>query len=66
MTRRRERKGLWAFGMTRQEVRDFLWEYFDSFIEVFLTAYGMTADEIVVCHMGEEAEEYLRAEEEEQ
>ena len=49
---------MWPFGMTRQEMKDFLQEYSEEFIEILLKAYGYTVDEIVVNHMAEEAEAF--------
>ena len=49
---------MWPFQMTRQEMKDFLQEYSEEFIEILLTAYGYTVDEIVTNHMAEEAEAF--------
>lgn len=37
----------------------FIRENLDEFLDVLLTAYGMTVDEIVTEHMMDEAEEFV-------
>lgn len=37
----------------------FLRENLDQFLDILLTAYGMTVDEIVTEHMMDEAEEFV-------
>ena len=49
---------MWPFGMTRQELLEFLTENSEAFFDILLTAYGMTVDEIVMNHMAEDAAEY--------
>ena len=49
---------MWPFGMDRQELEAFLLEYLDDFLDILLTAYGMTVDEIVMNHMADEAAEW--------
>lgn len=49
---------MWPFGMTRQELLEFLRENSEAFFDILLTAYGMTVDEIVMNHMAEDAAEY--------
>lgn len=49
---------MWPYGMTRQEVRDFLREYSDELIDILLDGYQLTVDEILMNHMADEAEEY--------
>lgn len=50
---------MWPFGMTRQEMKDFLTEYSYELIEILLDAYDMTVDEIVMNHMAEDAVSYV-------
>ena len=47
---------MWPYGMSRREMAEFLQEHSDVLIEILLDAYGMTVDEIVINHMGEEAD----------
>jgi len=49
---------MWTYNMSRQETEEFLLENLDQFLDILLTAYGMTVDEIITEHMSEEAEEY--------
>lgn len=49
---------MWPLNMDRQDMEDFIRENLDQFLDILLTAYGMTVDEIVTRHMLEEAEEY--------
>ncbi len=50
---------VWPFGMDREELLAFLRENWDLFVGILLSTYGMTVDEIVIGHMGEEASAYL-------
>ena len=50
---------MWPLGMTRQELEAFLREYWDEFLEILLTAYGLTVSEIVTGHLSEEAADWL-------
>ena len=49
---------MWPLGMSRQETEEFILENLDAFLDILLTAYGMTVDEIVMNHMAEDAAEY--------
>lgn len=49
---------MWPLDMNRKDMEGFLRENLDQFLDILLTAYGMTVDEIVMTHMYEEAAEY--------
>ena len=50
---------MWPFGMTRNQLLDFLDEYRDLFLDILLTAYGMTVDEILTEHFPDEVAVWL-------
>ena len=50
---------MWPKQMSRQDMELFLRENLDQFLDILLTAYGMTVDEIVTEHMMDEAEEFV-------
>lgn len=49
---------MWFGGMSRQDMEMFIRENLDEFLDILLTAYGMTVDEIVMEHMSEEAQDW--------
>lgn len=49
---------MYPYGMTREEFEDFLKEYSDVLIDILLTAYSYTVEEIAINHMYAEAESY--------
>ena len=50
---------MWPNQMSRQDMEMFIRENLDQFLDILLTAYGMTVDEIVTEHMMDEAEEFV-------
>ena len=50
---------MWPKQMSRQDMEMFIRENLDAFLDILLTAYGMTVDEIVTEHMLEEAEGFV-------
>ena len=50
---------MWPYGMSRKDMEMFIRENLDAFLDILLTAYGMTVDEIVTEHMMDEAEEFV-------
>lgn len=50
---------MWPKNMSRQDMEMFIRENLDQFLDILLTAYGMTVDEIVTEHMMDEAEEFV-------
>lgn len=50
---------MWPQQMSRQDMEMFIRENLDEFLDILLTAYGMTVDEIVTEHMMDEAEEFV-------
>lgn len=50
---------MWPKQMSRQDMELFLRENLDQFLDILLTAYGMTVDEIVTEHMMDEAEDFV-------
>ena len=50
---------MWPKNMSRQDMEMFIRENLDQFLDILLTAYGMTVDEIVTEHMMDEAEDFV-------
>lgn len=50
---------MWLYGMTREECKDFLKENLDKVLDVLMTAYLFTMDEIITEHLSDEVDEYL-------
>lgn len=50
---------MWLYGMTREEYKDFLKENLDKVLDVLMTAYLFTMDEIITEHLSDEIDEYL-------
>lgn len=50
---------MWPKQMSRQDMEMFIRENLDQFLDILLTAYGMTVGEIVTDHMMDEAEEFV-------
>ena len=50
---------MWPKDMSRQDMEMFIRENLDQFLDILLTAYGMTVDEIVTEYMMDEAEEFV-------
>lgn len=51
---------MWPFGMSRQDMTEFLKENIDAFLDILLTTNGMDVDAIVMNFMEEDAEEYAK------
>lgn len=50
---------MWPKQMSRQDMELFIRENLDQFLDILLTAYGMTVDEIVTEYMMDEAEDFV-------
>lgn len=51
---------MWPFGMSRQDMTEFLKENIDVFLDILLTTNGMDVDAIVMKFMQEDAAEYAK------
>ena len=51
---------MWPYNMTYQQMKEFLMENCEEFIENMMEAYAYTVDEIVINHMADNAEEFVQ------
>ena len=51
---------MWPYNMTYQQMKEFLIENCEEFVDNMMVAYAFTVDEIVMNHMSDQAEEYAQ------
>lgn len=51
---------MWPYNMTYQQMKEFLMENCEEFIDNMMEAYAYTVDEIVINHMADNAEEFAQ------
>ena len=51
---------MWPYNMTYQQMKEFLMENCEEFIDNMMEAYAYTVDEIVINHMADNAEEFVQ------
>ena len=51
---------MWPYNMTYQQMKEFLMENCEEFIDNMMKAYAYTVDEIVINHMADNAEEFVQ------
>lgn len=51
---------MWHYSMTYQQMKEFLMENCEEFIDNMMEAYAYTVDEIVINHMADNAEEFAQ------